>query len=239
MLQLAGRVALIFVGGLLGLAFMIVAILAMRRALPPSLFYLAAPLTLILFAMIRAWWPKFCKQLRQRSTIAKLRKIGKHKPYDAPPDELGLVNWVMGQAAQLPLMDAAFCLWTRKHQLDRFEGFYPTPKQPQDDLAISEVFGKAVRDAVRNVHTDRENAHFGTTFLRLEKLHPKASRKDLQQAIKAAVKLDEDCIRNFSYKSENYLVDVTRAVEIAKVGNPGFQEATYQTAWHNLATAMR
>jgi hypothetical protein len=237
--HLTGRPALVVLGCLFGLALLLFAIGAMRGVLLPSLSYLAAPLVFILIGLIRAGWPKFREQLRQRSTIARLRKIGEHKPYGAPPDEYGFVNRVTGQAAQLPLMDAAFHLWTHKHHLDRFEGFYPPPNQPLGDLTDHEVFGKAVREAIRNVHADRENAQFGTTFLRLEKLYPGARKKDLQQAIKAAVKLDVDCTQNFSYKSQNYLDDVTRAVEIAKAANPGFQDTTYQAAWNSLATAMR
>lgn len=66
-----------------------------------------------------------------------------------------------------------------------------------------------------------------------------SSTAPVQQPIEAAVKLDEDCTRNFSYKSPSYLDDVSRAVEIARQANPGFLQETYKAAWSDLATAMR
>lgn len=235
----AGRAALIVLGAVLAVILLMTAIGAMRDILPTSFSYLPAPLILLMIGLIRTSWPKYREQLRQRSTIERLRKIGEHKPYGAPPDELGFVNRVMGKAAELPLMDAAYHLWIHKGQLDCFEGFIPPPKLPSTDWTDSEIFRKVVQTATHDIQACQEDAHFGTTFLRLEKLYPEASMKDLQRAVRTAVKLDMDCSRSFSYESPHYLDDVTRAVEAVKVANPGFQEATYEAAWIHLATRMR
>ena len=53
------------------------------------------------------------------------------------------------------------------------------------------------------------------------------------------MKLDGDCTRFFSYKEPHYLDAVTRAMELAKKENPGFQEQTYESAAHYLAVMMR
>ena len=80
---------------------------------------------------------------------------------------------------------------------------------------------------------------YDRTFDRLKEAHPEASDEDLKRAMKAAVKLNQDCVRHFSYSSRNYHDDVTRGVDLAKIENPDFQERTYKSAWNSLAWSMR
>jgi hypothetical protein len=142
-------------------------------------------------------------------------------------------------ASKLPLFDAAYALWRMKGQLDRVdpqqEATHPQPVDLKDERA----WGRVVRAAIANVLHEHNTAHEGPTFGRLKRAHPEAKDEDLKRAIKAAVKLDGDCTRFFSYKESRYLDDVTRAVNLAKKENPGFQEQTYESASHHLAVMMR
>ncbi len=69
--------------------------------------------------------------------------------------------------------------------------------------------------------------------------HPEASDSELKNSVRAAVKLHQDCNRHFSHRNQNYIDDVTAAIESAKRKNPGFSEESYRRAWHELAKAMR
>jgi hypothetical protein len=148
------------------------------------------------------------------------------------------VERAIEEASRAPLLDAAYSLWMRKMVLDREDHPVRVPN-PRPDLKDPEVFGKTVRDALAKVHNDRAMAHEGSTFDRLKRAHPEATDLATRDAIKAAVKFDVDCSKYFSYRSHRYTDDVTRAIELAKKDNPGFQEQTYKSAWHHLATAMR
>jgi len=252
LLRLVYRVAIVTLAGVILLAILgivVIAVLAIRVVLPPSLGFLAVPLVLLLIGIGRMVWPEVRKRYGPWSRNLNAGRVDDPKPSNSSdaearpaansPIDPDYVACVMGQAAQLPILDAAFHLWTRKSRLDRSEGLLPSPKSPPSNLGDPEMFGKAIREAIRNLDEERANAHTGPTFLRLRKLYPDASPEELQQSIRAAVKLDDDCTRNFSYKSTNYLDDVTAAVDIARQANPEFQEETYKAAWHDLATAMR
>ena len=82
-------------------------------------------------------------------------------------------------------------------------------------------------------------AHDGPTFDWLKDAHPEASDEELKAAIRAAVKLDEDCSKNFSHESTDYIENVKRAIEAAKNVNPGFLDRTYEVAENYLTTEMR
>lgn len=69
--------------------------------------------------------------------------------------------------------------------------------------------------------------------------HPEAPDNEIKGAIRQAVKFYREYVRNFSYKNQNYLDDVTEAIEAARLENPGFLEETYKQAWKDLAKAMR
>ena len=142
------------------------------------------------------------------------------------------IDCAIDDASKLPLFDAAYALWRMNGQLDRVDpeqkAIHPQPVDLKDERA----FGKAVRAAIANVLHERNTAHEGPTFGRLKRAHPAATDEDLKGAIKAAVKLDGDCGRFFSY-------DFTRDIDLAKKANPGFQEQTYESAWHHTAVMMR
>jgi hypothetical protein len=141
-------------------------------------------------------------------------------------------------AAQLPLKDAAYFLWTKKWQLDR-EDLPSPPTTPPSNPADPEIFRRAVHAAIANVHRERATAHNGSTFARMKTAHPEASDQDLQNAIKSAVKLDVDCTRHFSYSKLGLWSDARRAVELARKESPDFLESTYEAAEWHLCWAMR
>jgi hypothetical protein len=142
-------------------------------------------------------------------------------------------------ASKLPLFDAAYALWRMKGQLDRVDPQQEATQPQPVDLKDERALGRVVRAAIANVLHERNTAHEGPTFGRLRRAHPEAKDEDLTRAIKAAVKLDGDCTRFFSYKEPSYLDDVRRAIELAKKENPGFQEQTYESASYHLAVMMR
>ena len=142
-------------------------------------------------------------------------------------------------ASKLPLFDAAYALWRMKGQLDRVDPQQEATQPQPVDLKDKRALGRVVRAAIANVLHERNTAHEGSTFGRLKRAHPEAKDEDLMRAIKAAVKLDGDCTRFFSYKEPSYLDDVRRAIELAKKENPGFQEQTYESASYHLAVMMR
>ncbi len=141
------------------------------------------------------------------------------------------------RASRLPLNDAAYLLWSRKRILDRAENFPPERPEPVAGPIDPETVRRVVRKAISDVRSERDNAHDGPTFDRLKKAHPNAADSDLRRAIKLAVKLDRDSVRNFSYNVPGNPVD--RAVAIAREENPDFLESTYKALWYDLSWAMR
>jgi hypothetical protein len=143
------------------------------------------------------------------------------------------------RASQLPLRDAAFHLWMRRHQLNRAE----RPAAPKSDAKSEpfdpEVFHRMIRAAMASVSFERENAHHGETFWRLKQAHPNANDEELRLAIKQAVKLDTDATKNFSCDVASHGENVHRAVQLTRQENPGFSESTYQDLEHRLAIDMR
>jgi hypothetical protein len=75
-------------------------------------------------------------------------------------------------------------------------------------------------------------------FKLLRAIFPQVAATEFDTAIAAALKLDQDCARYFTY-TDDYSADVDRAVKLAQISNPGFSPDTYKHAWHKLATAMR
>jgi hypothetical protein len=143
------------------------------------------------------------------------------------------------RAAQLPLKDAAYFLWMQKYQLDREDLPSPLPAAQPQNLADPEMFRRTVLTAIANVHKERTTAHNGSTFGRLKTAHPEVGDQDLQNAIKAAVKLDVDCTRHFSYSESGLWGDAHRAIEFARKENPDFLESTYEAAKWHMCWAMR
>lgn len=143
------------------------------------------------------------------------------------------------RASQLPLMDAAFLLWMRRHALDRAENPVPPNPDARSELHKPAVFRQMVQAAMASIVFDRANAHHGATFRRLKQAHPNERDKALQQAVKLAVKLDTDSTRNFTYDVAKNLDPVTRAVDLTRRENPGFSDSTYRELDHHLRFVMR
>jgi hypothetical protein len=140
----------------------------------------------------------------------------------------------------LPLLDAAYQLWMQRHRLDREET--PTrARTPANAVNPPDVvtIRKLINEAIPRVIEERKTAHEGKTFTRLKAVHPEANDDDLKAAIKRAVMLDIDCVRNFSYMSPHYFDDCRRAVELSRAENPGFSDETYRLAEQHLMFAMR
>jgi hypothetical protein len=145
----------------------------------------------------------------------------------------------IARAAQLPLLDAAYGLWKEKSTLDRAEQPPRPAPRAGANLRDPDVVKQLVRQAFAHVSHERATAHEGPTFDRLKRAHPEAPDDDLRTAIKAALKLEGDCLRHFSSTGADYFEDVRRAVALARQDNPGFREQTYRQAEHDLAVTMR
>ena len=149
------------------------------------------------------------------------------------------IDQIIEDASRLPVFDAAYELLVKRQQLDRLEQTAPSPRLQHANLSDPEFIKSAMRDAYARVQHQMRTAHDGPTFERLKRAHPETNDDDLKRAVKAAVKLEQDCVRYFSYEDSNYSNDVTRAIELAKRDNPGFQERTYESARYMLMIAMR
>jgi len=145
----------------------------------------------------------------------------------------------IARAAQLPLLDAAYGLWKEKWTLDRVERPPRPAPQAGANLRDPDVIKRLVSQAFVQVSHERATAHEGPTFDRLKRAHPDAADDDLRTAIKAAVKLEGDCLRHFTSTGANYFQDVRHAVALARQDNPGFRQETYRQAEHDLAVTMR
>lgn len=126
---------------------------------------------------------------------------------------------LIDDASKLPINDAAYYLWRSRFILSRREN--PQPKK-SDELDTAEGMGRAIRRAIAKVHFDRDNAEYGPTFDRLKRAHPNERDDDLRHAVGLAVKLDTE-----SYKNFLQCRDVAKAVEQARLDNPGFLQSTY------------
>lgn len=146
---------------------------------------------------------------------------------------------VLSEAAALPILDAAYALWRRRRQLDAMDRSQAGEARPLADGATFEAMKKLIPGALQALRHERDNPQEGPTLTRLRLAHPEARETELEAAIKAAVKLEMDCQRHFSYKSPRYLDDVEEAVRLARLDNPGFGEISYRRLFDDLAFAMR
>ena len=145
----------------------------------------------------------------------------------------------IAKAAGLPLKDAAFYLWNEKQNIDRLEFPRPIPIMGED-LSNQALFTRVIQATIRALLWERDTAHDGPTFDRLKRAHPEASDRKMKDAIKAAVKLDHDCMKNFSYQNgADHGVDVDRAIAKARKNNSEFSEATYDLIKWTMMTALR
>lgn len=148
----------------------------------------------------------------------------------------------ISRLSNLSLNDAAFDLWSNRHLFDQEEPPAPFKKQRQAmNRLMMRIFGLrfAVQRSYAAVKRDFETAPDGRTFKRMKSIFPRVADDDLKAAIRAAVKLDNDCVKQFAYSADGLWQDVQRAVALARACNPGFSEETYKRAAHRLAFDMR
>ena len=146
---------------------------------------------------------------------------------------------IIEETSKLPLLDAAYLLWMRKSDMDILEKIATPVGNSPDDVSSEEAFRIVTGAAAAAVLAVQTTARGGSAFERLKLAHPEATDADMELAMRAAIKFDRDCSIYFSYKSEDYLDDVGRAIEEAKRQNPLFLEKTYNAAWNRLANALK
>jgi hypothetical protein len=140
---------------------------------------------------------------------------------------------IITEAAQLPLIDAAFLLWRQRPRLDTIEG----PAMTAEEIRIARA--RSPEEIMAKIKYDRDHAPDGPTFGRLKRAHPKARDEDVKQAISAAVKFDEDCFKYFVNDSTDYWQRVVRAVAQAARKHPDYLERTYDAARNHVAYYMK
>jgi hypothetical protein len=143
---------------------------------------------------------------------------------------MSLIHAVLTQAATLPLKDAAFEIWRHKLDFDREE----LPPPPLVDLSDPEVAARHMREFSARYLFERANAHDGVTFARVKRVQPKANDADIKVAIKAAVKLDDDCVKYFDRNYQDFFKAIDTALAQAKRDNPGYLDRTYQSTGNFL-----
>ena len=125
------------------------------------------------------------------------------------PDEIAAeIRSIVAEAAELPLADAAYCLWRQRYRLDTLEG-RPTAEQARIYRAMSPT------EQAAKLQYDRDHAQDGPTFAHLKTAHPRASDLDMKQAISAAVKFEDACFKYFVQDSTDYWQRCVRAVALA------------------------
>ena len=134
-----------------------------------------------------------------------------------------LTQIIYAEAATLPLKDAAFQFWRYKSNFDSEELPPIDWNTPEAQQRFKESFAESYR-------REREFAHEGPTFDRMKRVHPHATDADIREAIKAAVKLDDDCNRYFDRNYTDFFKAIDAAVAKAKRDNPGFLDTTYRAA---------
>ena len=149
------------------------------------------------------------------------------------------------EMSEMPLFDAAYYLATNIGKLspdERGEEVSAT-LQPVADRDILGSYARVEAGEYNDANVDRDGegsvkSPFDVNFNFLSRAHPQASEEDVKSALRAASKLSQDALSYFSYGSD-YIASVTRAVDLARRANPGFQEKTYQRVANRLAFAMR
>lgn len=145
------------------------------------------------------------------------------------------VDDIIGEAARLPVRDAAYLIWREKTTFERLEGRRWRPR----DMRTPAVAARSMRRISAQLQRERDTAQDGPTFDRLKRAHPRADNAELKQAIVAAVKFDDDCFRYFSGDGGDYWDNVVRAVARAAKDHPFYLATTYRDARNWLAYNMK
>lgn len=147
-----------------------------------------------------------------------------------------LADRIRREATELPLKDAAYELWRYRHNLDDDElpprKFVPLPDDPLERARHMQTIGEQIRH-------DHDFAHDGPTFDRLKRAQPAAADADIKAAIKAAVKLMDDCEKYFDRDYRDFSNAIDDALAKATRANPGFLATTYRSAGSHLLYVMK
>lgn len=143
------------------------------------------------------------------------------------------VDKIIGEAARLPLKDAAYALWRQSPRLDTLEG------QPMTAEEHAAAAARPMAEIMAKMKHDHDHAEDGRTFGRLKRAHPHAADADAKTAIIAAVKFDDDCFRYYEQGYGDFGERIERAVELAARKNPGFLPRTYLRAKYYIGYYMK
>jgi hypothetical protein len=198
-------------------------------------------------------WPIGARELASQIMQARAQwtrapqgdaKFGKSFRGNKPPKDGQAINGGAGngsdgmsssldQAAEMPLLDAAYALWRARCQLDPLDIAESIAKpDPVGQPHNFDDVRRLIPSVIQNLRAERAHGHEGPTFQRLKSVHPEATDAELQEAIKAAIKLEADCLRH-------YRDDVAEAVNLARAENPEFGEITYERLYLDMRQAMR
>jgi hypothetical protein len=145
------------------------------------------------------------------------------------------IDDILGEAARLPLWDAAYLIWREKTAFERLEGRRWRPR----DERTPAVAARSMRRISAQLKHERDTAQDGPTFDRLKRAHPRADDTELKQAIVAAVRFDDACLRFFSSEGGDFWHNVVRAVARAAKEHPGYLATTYRDARNWIAFNMK
>jgi hypothetical protein len=146
------------------------------------------------------------------------------------------VDDLIGEAAALPLQDAAYAIWRQKAMFERLE----LRSWPPRDYSTPEAAERSAQENRAERQYEHDFAQDGPSFDRLRRAHPDAADADLKQAIITAVKFDDDCFKYFSYgRAEDYWEMCIRAVARAAQQSPGYLETTMRDARNHVAYYMK
>jgi hypothetical protein len=140
---------------------------------------------------------------------------------------MSITDLVWKDVKTLPLKDAALHLWRYKYEFDVLE---PRPASYWGPQAKEPDPKKQMEMIAAQIRHERDFAHEGPTFDRLKRAQPQARDEDIRDAIKAALKMWDDCEK---YLDKNW-TDLGRAADSAvaraRRENPGFLDATWRQA---------
>jgi len=143
------------------------------------------------------------------------------------------VEQLLQQARDLPLYDAAFLLWVRRHDaIWRKEHRMLTEVGVRDAASSLARFRRDLALSYLRVTVDRVLGHRqGETFDRLRTAHADASVPAIGAAIRAAHDLEDYASKHVS--------DVRSLVASLPGAHPGFLAETYDRAWQRAAFLSR
>lgn len=139
------------------------------------------------------------------------------------------------EACRVPLKDAAFHLWRFKTYFDELE--FGTQQYIEVDAATEEAMHR--KGVMGRINYEHDHAERGSTFDRLKRAHPNAKDDDVREAIKAAVKMMDDCEKYFDGNYTDFGRAIDGALAKAKRNNPGFLDDTWLHAGGWLVYVMK